>query len=245
MLAGVREPALQHLRRQGFQVEEARERGAIYPTLLIASSIARQIQTAAPEAGPSGDGVELPVGPVLDGREITVRWFTQADLPTLHHWQHAHPRPGYATVSQTTAPTMAELKVHFAQESKASDRQRFAIEAADGKLIGYLLYHDMREDVRSVFLDFVVGDPDFWVGTWGQEAIRLLVEHLFGALGIHRINIVVSELQQSVLDDLSAIGFCQDGVLRHNEILDGRYIDHLFLSLLEDEYERWPERAPA
>jgi RimJ/RimL family protein N-acetyltransferase/GNAT superfamily N-acetyltransferase len=239
MLAGVGEPALQNLRHQGFQVEEARERGAIYPTLLIASSVARQIQTAEREEEQVAEAVEAPTGLVLQGRSVSVRYFAHADLPTLHHWQHANPRPKYATASQITALTMSELESDFAQELQASDRQRFAVETLDGRLIGCLLYYDMRDDIRSVSVDVLIGDPGFWEGMWGQEAWRLLLEHLFDELGIHRVNVVVSQLQESVLSDLETLGFHHDGALRHNEILDGHYIDHHMLSLLEDEYEQW------
>jgi RimJ/RimL family protein N-acetyltransferase/ribosomal protein S18 acetylase RimI-like enzyme len=245
MLAGVKEPALQHLRRQGFQVEEGRERGAIYPTLLIASSVARQIQTAAlqetedVEEGASERLADL----VLRGRWVTVRRFAHADLPTLHHWQHANQRPVYATMSQTFAPTMAELGSDFGQELAAADRQRFAIETAEERLIGYLLYYDLRDDIRSTYLELMVGDPDFGDGVWGQEAVRLLLEHLFDELGVHRVNVIVSQLQGKVRYDLDKLGFRHDGVLRHNEIVDGRYVDHLVLSMLEDEYKQQQTHA--
>lgn len=247
MLAGVNEPALHYLRRQGFQVEEARERGAIYPTLLIASTVARQIQTAEREpeavAPPIPDASEPPPGPVLRGRNVTVRSFTAAELPALHHWQHNHQRPAYATVSPTTTVTMTELEQSFAQEVRAPDRQRFAIETADARLIGSLLYYDLREEVRSVSLDVVIGDPDYWEGTWGQESMRLVLEYLFGELGIHRVDALVSSTQQGILRDLEGLGFQRDGVLRDNEILDGRYVDHYRFSVLEDEYDRHSEPA--
>ncbi len=237
MLAGVNEPALQHLRRQGFQVEEGRERGAIYPTLLIASSVARQIQTAEREEEEAVQVAETAAVPVLHGRALAVRAFAQTDLPTLHHWQHTNPRPKYATVSQTAVSTMAELESAFAQEANALDRQRFAIETLEERPIGYLLYYDLRDDIRSVYLDLMIGDREFWEGTWGRDAVRLMLEHLFDEIGIHRVNVVVSELQEQVLEDLAALGFRRDGALRHNEIVDGRYVDHYLLSLLEDEWE--------
>jgi RimJ/RimL family protein N-acetyltransferase len=240
MLAGVSEPALQNLRHQGFQVEEARERGAIYPTLLIASSVARQIQTAEREEEKAPQ-IEAPTGLALQGRNVAVRYFAHTDLPTLHHWQHAAPRPGYATASQITTSTMVELESDFAQEIQAPDRQRFAIETLDERLIGYLMFYDLRDDIRSVSIDVLIGDPDFWKGAWGQEALRLLLGYLFDEMGIHRVNVVVSQLQEHVVSDLEALGFHHDGALRHNELLDGRYIDHLLFSLLEEEHEQWEQ----
>ena len=170
-----------------------------------------------------------PADLVLRGRHVTIRGFAHADLPALHHWQHANQRPVYATMSQTFAPTMAELESDFARELAAADRQRFAIETAEERLVGYLLTYDLRDDIRSTYLELMVGDPDSRDGVWGQEAIRLLLEHLFEELGVHRVNVVVSQLQDKVLHDLDELGFRRDGVLRHNEVVDGRYVDHLVL----------------
>ena len=245
MLAGVAEPALQNLRRQGFHVKEARERGAIYPTLLIASSVARQIQTAESQDQESSDKdtkeTEVAEGLVLRGRQVTVRTFARSDLPTLHHWQHSNPRPAYATVSQMAAPTMADLEATYSQEASALDQERFMIETSEEQPLGYVRYYDLRDDIRSVSIDLLVGDAEFCEGPWGRNGVRLLLEHLFEELGIHRVNVVVSERQEGVIGDLEGLGFHRDGTLRDNEILDGRYVNHHLFSLLEDEYEQWQE----
>jgi len=237
MLAGIRESPLQYLRSQEFQVEEAQERGAIYPTLLIASSMARQIQTAR-RPQEKVEQAEAPVGPVLQGRRIRVRQFAYADLPIRHHWEHHGEAPRYATVAHIKAPTMAELEADFNQELKTPGKRRFAVETNEGRPIGQLSYFDLQHDTRSVFIDVMIGEPDFWAGEWGREAILLLLEYLFEELGIHRASILVSQSQDLVLHDLESLGFRYDGILRHNEIIDGRYIDHCLLSILEDEYRQ-------
>ena len=235
MLAGVQQPSLQYLRSQGFQVEEAHERGAIYPTLLIASSVARQIQTAA-VAGQEDGEEKSTFGLFLQGRTLAVRPFLSVDLPVLHHWQQSREPPGYATLSHNTSPTMAELEAEFERESSLTDRRRFAIEANSGRLIGQLTYYDLDPDTRNVFINVLIGEPDCWDGEWGREAIWLLVEYLFDRLGVHRISILVSQLEQKLLDDLASLGFQRDGVMRDQELVNGRFIDHDLLSILESEY---------
>ena len=236
MLAGVKQPSLQHLRSQGFQVEEAHERGAIYPTLLIASSVARQIQTAG-RAEQDVENEEMQsFGLFLQGRQVTLRPFYKEDLATRHHWEHSREPPGYATLSHTLAPTMAELEEHFERENILAREHRFAIETHAGRLIGQLLYFGLRPDTRNVSIDVMIGEPDFWEGTWGKEAIWLLVEYLFDRLGVHRISITVSQLQKRLLRDLQELGFKHDGTLRDHEIAEGRYVGHELLSILEDEY---------
>ena len=242
MLAGVGQPALQCLRRLGFQVEEVRERGAIYPTLIITGPIAHRVPMAerVEERKPEKAETDHKVAtPLRRGRRVMIRHFTHKDLPQLHYWQHQYARPGYANVSQTAAPTMAELETAFRAESNSGVVKRFAVETVEGRLIGQLLCTNLRNDVRSICLNVLIGEPDFWNGGWGREAIRLLLEYLFDEMGIHRVSATVSQLQETLLHDLESLGFRHDGIVRDNEIVDGRYINHELLSILEDEYRQW------
>lgn len=242
MLAGVRQPSLQYLRSQGFQVEEAQERGALYPTLLIASSVARQIQTAKRSEQEQVVEADEELGVWLQGRQVVVRPFLQADLATLHHWEHNQGPPGYATLSHARAPTLAELQAEFEHEFDTTEKRRFAIETTEGRLIGQILYYGLHPETRNVFMDVLIGERDCWDGEWGPEAIWLLIGHLFDRMGIHRVSIAISQLQRRLLADLQSLGFQRDGVLRHEEIVEGRYTDHDLLSLLEDEYQTWSGR---
>ncbi|MBN1935096.1 MAG: GNAT family N-acetyltransferase [Anaerolineae bacterium] len=236
MLAGIQRPSLHYLRSQGFQVEEAQERGALYPTLLIASSVARQIQTA----GQTEQGVEEVEdesrGLLLQGRYGAVRPFLKTDLPMLHQWEHRSDPPGYACRSHALARTMAELEAEFKLDASSTERQRFAVDTNEGQLIGYVLYYGLQSDTRNVSISVEIGEADCWAGEWGREAVWLLVEYLFDRLGAHKISAQVSVGQEQVWRDLESLGFKRDGVLRDHELAEGRYVDYLLMSLLEDEY---------
>ncbi len=237
MLAGVKQSSLQYLRSQGFQVQEALEQGAIYPTLIIASSLARQIQTAwrlNERDQPSEEGYDAAL---MRGRLVVIRPLAQADLPTRHHWEHSSLSSKYATMSRTRTSTMSELENEFVLESRRPEKQRFAIETNTGRLIGHLSY-DLHHENRSVLLDIFLGEPDCWDGEWGIESLKLLLEYVFNELGIHRAGITVSRLQERLVQDLRRLGFQEDGVLRHHEYVDGGYVDHFVFSLLDEEYQK-------
>ena len=76
--------------------------------------------------------------------------------------------------------------------------------------------------------------PPQGIWAWVRERINLALYRPQAASGV-----VVSQLQERVASDLLAISFRQDGILRHNEIVDGHYIDHYLFCLLEEEYEQW------
>lgn len=236
MLAGIQRPSLQYLRSQGFQVEEAQERGALYPTLLIASSVARQIQTAGQTAQTIEEIEDESRGLLLQGRHVAVRPFLRADLPMLHQWEHRRDLPGYACRSHALARTMAELEAEFKLDANSTERQRFAVETNEGQLIGYVLYYGLQPDTRNVLLDVEIGEADFWAGEWGRESVWLLVEYLFERVGVHKIGVQVSAGQEQVWRDMESLGFKRDGVLRDHELAEGRYVDYLLMSLLENEY---------
>lgn len=236
MLAGIQQPSLHYLRSQGFQVEEAQERGALYPTLVIASSVARQIQTATRQLEETQEIKDETHALLLQGRYVAVRPFLKADLPVLHQWEHRARPSEYACRLNTLARTMAELEAEFKHDVGSSERQRFAVETSEGQLIGYVLYYDLQADTRNVYLDIEIGEANFWNGEWGREATWLVVEYLFERVGVHKISVMVNVKQETLWRDLESLGFKREGVLRDHELVGGQYVDHVLLSLLEEEY---------
>lgn len=55
---------------------------------------------------------------------------------------------------------------------------------------------------------------------------------------VHKVSLTVSDFNLRAIRAYEKCGFRRDGVLRHNAILDGKYVDHIVMSLLEDEYAR-------
>ena len=72
------------------------------------------------------------------------------------------------------------------------------------------------------------------------EAAALCVDFGFRTLGMHRVRVAAATGNHSSLRVIGRLGFHFEGIARHAEWCDGRWLDHAVFSLLEHE---WRSRA--
>jgi len=77
---------------------------------------------------------------------------------------------------------------------------------------------------------------------YGAEAQRLLVDHLFGHLGAHRVvaRTAASNLAEQAI--LRKIGLTQEGVLRKEGYFHGAWADIVLFGMLQEEWATFPRR---
>lgn len=112
----------------------------------------------------------------------------------------------------------------------------------DGRHVGNVSLQGIDTVNRSADLAIVLGDRGVWGQGVGGEAARLLVDHGFRALNLHRITcgtVVANAAMRRVAERL---GMTQEGVRRRAMWTDGEYHDVVEYGLLADE---WRPSAPA
>lgn len=63
----------------------------------------------------------------------------------------------------------------------------FGIEVAGGKFIGNCMYYDLDSVNREAELGIVIGDRDYWSGTYGYDAVVTLLEFMFSERNLKRV----------------------------------------------------------
>lgn len=132
--------------------------------------------------------------------------------------------------------------VDTAGESALPPAVRAAQTAAD---------HPVAGAVNLFDVDRVSGTLSYWLFDayrgrgFASEAVSLLVDYAFGALGLHRIEAAVFAENDASRRLLERLGFVHEGTLRECRLLDGTYGDADRYAVLEDEWRRddGPEAA--
>ena len=78
--------------------------------------------------------------------------------------------------------------------------------------------------------------PQFRGKGYGTTAQRLLVAHLFGEYGVHRVQSDTAADNLAEQRALEKAGLTREGVVRNAEERDGRFHDHVLYSILRDEW---------
>jgi len=96
---------------------------------------------------------------------------------------------------------------------------------------------------RTTDLSIIIGEKSVWGKGYGNEAMKLLLDYVFGYLNYHRIAIGVVGTNERALRFYERIGFKQEGIQRDGYYYAHEYQDFVMMSLLEDEYQETRKRT--
>lgn len=179
---------------------------------------------------------------MIIGERIRFRAIDRDDLPTFVKWiNDPEVRQGiYLPFS------MADEEDWFDRmRALPADEHNLAIEVcepAEGegkdswKMIGSCGFFKLDGRNRSSEFGIMIGDKSYWNKGLGTEAVHLLVQHGFNTLNLNRIYLRVFENNPRAIRAYEKAGFTHEGRLRQAEFKDGKYIDLLVMSILEDEF---------
>jgi RimJ/RimL family protein N-acetyltransferase len=139
--------------------------------------------------------------------------------------------------------TRAMLEARRAERRERQGPRRrvgFGIQAKDGTPIGFFGINWIVPYHRLAMLGAKIGDPAYWGGGYGTDALLLVVDYAFDWLDLRKIWLMTMGLNARVVRQMEKVGFTLEGRQREATWADGAWTDILVYGLLRDE---WPGRA--
>ncbi len=93
---------------------------------------------------------------------------------------------------------------------------------------------------RWAMLGAKIGEPEYWGGGYGTDALLLLVDYCFDWLDYRRLWIVTTSMNVRVQRQMAKVGFTFEGQQRRGAHADGEWFDWLAYGLMRNE---WPGYA--
>lgn len=177
--------------------------------------------------------------PTLTGQRVTLRAIQPEDEHArLSLGWHAAIQRNYGQLAQTREMTSAEARLWYEQQqSRAGDPSRrcWTIEA-EGHLVGGAGLDSLKETDRMAH--FVIGmfAPTHMGRGLGTEATRLLLDHAFRSMNLHRVDLRVLAFNHGAIASYRKCGFVQEGRERDSCWLDGQWYDDIIMGLLATEF---------
>lgn len=84
-----------------------------------------------------------------------------------------------------------------------------------------------------------IGDPQYWGGGFGSDAMLLVCEYAFRWLGLRRLWLITREDNVRARRQVEKCGYTLEGMRRDAEYYDGLYRHMIMYGLLREE---WPGR---
>ncbi len=106
--------------------------------------------------------------------------------------------------------------------------------------IGNCGFSEIDWRCRQAELGIVIGEKRLWNQGYGHESVELLVRHGFDTLNLHRIWLRVYANNHGAIHCYEKAGFVHEGRLREAMYKNGKYVDILIMSILENERKYAP-----
>src|SRR5262249_42412752 len=146
----------------------------------------------------AGYGIpSLPMGPrrwfpdALAGERVVLRRHAPENLEAFQRW-YSDPEVVRLTRYQDGPMRHDEIERFFAARALGADSLSMAIHVGPGaRLIGTCPLSQLDADTGWALFHITIGEKDAWGRGYGTDATRLMVDHAFTGLGLHRIALTV------------------------------------------------------
>ena len=147
----------------------------------------------------------------------------------------------WATMGDRAPTSKAQIK-RIVEERSAGREQgytgvHFMMKARDGNVIGSIGLGWVNEWHRFAWVGAWIGDPGYWGGGHGTDALLLVCQYAFDWLDLRRLILVTMGLNERAQKNVEHVGFRLEGRQREATLVDGRLVDGLTYGMLRDEWQ--------
>lgn len=110
-------------------------------------------------------------------------------------------------------------------------------EKSSKKMIGLINLDEVSYLMRRYEMGVLLLDKNFEGKGYAREACQKILSHMFVQYQMHRVSVKVMQGNEASIKLFKNLGFKEEGRLRDFVWRDGKYLDMLLLSLLEQEWK--------
>ncbi len=112
-----------------------------------------------------------------------------------------------------------------------ANRYPLAVETLEGKHIGNCTCYDIDEKKGEAQLGIMIGNRDYWDKSYGADAVKVMVDHVFRTTKINRLYLKTLDSNLRAQKCFEKCGFTLFGHLRRNGY------DFTFMELKREQWE--------
>lgn len=173
--------------------------------------------------------------PVLRGPTLTLRPLAEHDAEAMH--AATEDLEARRLTGSLRSFTLEEVQAHCRRVQAATDRVDYAIvRPPDDRMLGEAVLNMIDRQQRCANFRILLADRSLYGQGIGTEATRLIVDHGFAGLGLHRIELEVFDFNPRAQRAYEKAGFVLEGRRRDALLWDGAFHDSLLMSILQPEW---------
>ncbi|MBE7450599.1 MAG: GNAT family N-acetyltransferase [Kofleriaceae bacterium] len=168
---------------------------------------------------------------------VRLRPLAESDVDHIMTWVNDPEITGNIAAFSGRAFTRDD-EVAYVRQILASPSDRvFSIEeAATGRYLGQTGLHQIHARSKVARLACIIATRGDMGRGYGTGAIRLVLDHAFGPLGLHKLWLMVFSHNERGRRIYGRLGFVEEGVLREEYFHQDRWFDMVRMSMLAREW---------
>lgn len=177
----------------------------------------------------------------LSGKHVVLRVLTEDDVANTNWYDWFNDELTCQRMQKHYFPNTREKQREFLTllDEDPQKIQLGIVARKDNKLIGVVSLGGIDFINRNGEVSIVIGDNEYRELVYAMESMRLILEHGFFTLNLHKITAGAIESLNPWLRLLKdQFGFRDEGVLREHVYKDGRYVDAHRIGLLKEEFRK-------
>ncbi|GGW38221.1 acetyltransferase [Streptomyces lucensis JCM 4490] len=179
---------------------------------------------------------------MIEGKLVRLRALRPEDLDAQLRWRNDPEVVHWATGGQPRfGPVTREALERFHEARLLEDPRDGAVltveERVDGRVIGMADYRDADPFTGRATVGITIGERDRWGGGYGTEALALLLDHLFGARNLRRVELDTWSGNERAMKAFRRLGFVEEGRRRKAVRVGREWYDEVLYGLLREEWE--------
>ena len=174
--------------------------------------------------------------PVLTGKKLTLRELRVDDAPTLFSMLSTHETARFISPPPTTVDGFQRFVEWAIRERERGSYICFAI-VPEGmtSAVGLFQVRALEPGFGTAEWGFALGSP-YWGSGLFLEGARLVLDFVFDAVGVHRLEARASIANGRGNGALRKLGAAQEGILRRSFLRNGEYHDQVLWSVLKEDW---------
>ncbi|MGH2448310.1 MAG: GNAT family N-acetyltransferase [Chloroflexota bacterium] len=174
---------------------------------------------------------------MLQGTLVDLRAVEPSDYQLLWRWLNDPAVTVFWGVPGNTV-SLPEVARREEEQAGRSNSRKYIIQTKNATPIGQIDYYDLDWQARSAWTSIMIGDPEYWGGGFGTDAMRTLVGYLFHQLDLHRVSLTVHASNTRAQRSYEKSGFVKEGTLRQWQFFDDHWVDGILMAVLRDDFDR-------
>ena len=178
--------------------------------------------------------------PHLFGKRVMLREYRRDDFDHIRRWMNDRETVRFMSTRFWPPQTSIDAEEYLQRMMQSShNAYNFVIaDAEDESYIGQLDMFRVDWRLRQGEIGMVIGRREHRGKGYALEALQLLQDYVFSALGLERLELEVHMDNVPAIRCYELAGFTLEGVKRHAFYSDGRFGDVGVMSILRQDWEK-------